>query len=232
MPVDRYHAFSSSVTASVDTISGNHVMSFFRRNIARFRHYMEQIAAQQAAERFDQRALLGKNCRFGSRAWCANRGPRENIKLGEFVVCRGILRSETFHSGKLLVGDYVYIGDDCLISCAEEIVIGSFTLLAHGVQIFDNDSHPISPLLRERDYRTIIGLEEGGRLDIARKPIRIGEHAWIGFNAIITKGVMIGDGSIVAPGSVVTSDVPDFSIVAGNPARVVKEIRDHVSNTR
>jgi acetyltransferase-like isoleucine patch superfamily enzyme len=226
MPVDRYHAFSDSVSALATRKPQSFVRRFFRRHLMRLRAYFEELAAQEAAELYSQKALLGKDCRFGSRAWCVNQGPRESIQLGNYVVCRGILRSEPFHSGSILVGDYVYIGDDCIISCAEKIEIGAFTLLAHGVQIFDNDSHPISPVLRERDYQIVLGLLVGERTDIGRAPIRIGEHVWIGFNATLMKGISIGDRSIVASGSVVTSDVPANTIVAGNPARAVKDISD------
>lgn len=55
-------------------------------------------------------------------------------------------------------------------------------------------------------------------------PVRIEDHAWVGFNVIILKGVTIGEGAIVAAGSVVTKDVPAFTVVAGNPARVIREL--------
>jgi acetyltransferase-like isoleucine patch superfamily enzyme len=226
MPVDRYHAFSNSVTSLAPQGPGNFIERFVQRSMNRLRSYVEKLAAQDAAELYSQKALLGKDCRFGSRAWCVNRGSRDNIRLGNYVVCRGILRSEPFHPGHILIGDYVYVGDDCIISCAEKIEIGAFTLLAHGVQVFDNDSHPVSPALREKDYQIVLGLISGERADIGRASIKIGEHVWIGFNAILMKGISIGDGSIVAAGSIVTSDVPAHSIVAGSPARVVKDISD------
>jgi maltose O-acetyltransferase len=61
--------------------------------------------------------------------------------------------------------------------------------------------------------------------DIQSKPILIEDDVWIGFNSAVLKGVTIGKGSIVAACSVVTKDVPEFVIVAGNPAKVVKEIK-------
>ena len=226
MPVDRFHAFSNSVTVRANQLPKNFIHRLFRHSVMRLRSYFEELAAQEVAELFSQKALLGEDCRFGSRAWCVNRGSRDNIQLGNKVVCRGILRSEPFHPGKILIGDYVYIGDDCILSCAERIEIGAFTLLAHSVQIFDNDSHPISPVLRERDYQIVLGLHTGERTGIARDVIKIEEHVWVGSNAILMKGVSIGQGSIVAAGSIVTSDVPANTIVAGNPARVVKDINN------
>jgi acetyltransferase-like isoleucine patch superfamily enzyme len=226
MPVDRYHAFSNSVTALATEAPKNFVKRFFHRSMMRLHSYFEELAAQEAAELYSQKASIGKNCRFGSRAWCVNRGPRDNIQLGDYVVCRGILRSEPFHPGQILIGDYVYIGDDCIISCAEKIEIGAFSLLAHGVQVFDNDSHPVSSVLRERDYQIVLGLLAGERTDIARDAVKIGQRVWVGSNAILMKGISVGDGSIIAAGSVVTSDVPTYTIVAGNPARAVKNINN------
>lgn len=59
-------------------------------------------------------------------------------------------------------------------------------------------------------------------VNVKSEQIQIKDHAWISFNAIILKGVTIGKGAIVAAGAVVTKDVPDFTVVAGNPAKIVK----------
>jgi acetyltransferase-like isoleucine patch superfamily enzyme len=56
------------------------------------------------------------------------------------------------------------------------------------------------------------------------KPVRIGDKSWIGLNVIILKGVEIGEGAVVAAGSVVTKNIPPWTIAAGNPARVIREI--------
>jgi len=186
----------------------------------------EQEQMRAAAESFLNGSLIGHNCRIGPHAWCANPGPRANIRLGDAVVCRGILRSEIFRHGRITIGAHVYIGDDCIVSCAHCIDIGPWTLLAHGVQVFDNDSHPTDTLSRERDYRAALEPGNGERQPIAGAPIRIGERAWIGLGAIVLKGVVIGDGAIVASGSVVTADVPPYTVVAGNPARPVRDTRN------
>ena len=224
MPINRVHAFATGVTypiAPTSRLALARLRNFVLRGIAQWLAHLQAVAA---VESFNRGSVVGTGCRVGPYAWCVNLGPRENVRIGNGVICRGILRCENRLEAHLIIGDNVYIGDDCIISCAERIEIGRLTLLAHGVQIFDNDSHPLDPISREQDYMTVTGQRSGPRPPIASAPIWIGERAWIGFNAIVTKGVCIGEGSVVAAGSVVISDVPPYTVVAGNPARVVKQL--------
>ena len=92
------------------------------------------------------------------------------------------------------------------ISCGDTIEIGEGATIGRDVVIRSYDGHTI--------------LEEGYNISL---PIKIGNHVWIGQGATILKGVTIGDGSIVASGAIVTKDVPPHSIVAGVPAKVIKE---------
>jgi acetyltransferase-like isoleucine patch superfamily enzyme len=166
---------------------------------------------------FRRGAVVGEGCLLGPSAWCANEGPRERIVLGDGVVCRGIVRRESFGDGTIVIEDDVYVGDDCIVSCAAAVRIGAGTLLGHGVQIFDNNSHPLDPASRAADWSAIRG--EGSRAEIEAAPVSIGVGAWIGFGSYVLKGVTIGDGAVVGAGSVVTRDVPAGATVVGNPAR-------------
>jgi acetyltransferase-like isoleucine patch superfamily enzyme len=198
MPVDGHHAFA-----------GGRV--YPRPPFAR-------LGGGSAAWRsFERGSLLGADCRLGANARCANDGPRERVRLGRGVACRGIVRRETFGDGLIEIGDLVYIGDDCIISCSEHVTIGAGTLLGHGVQIFDNNSHPVERDERARDWRAV--LEGGTRSPIQSAPVSIGAHAWIGFGSIVLKGVTIGNAAVVGAGSVVTRDVDPGATVAGNPAQ-------------
>lgn len=179
--------------------------------------------AGEAWDQFDQHATVRRACLLGPNAWCVNSaGDVSRIVLDEGVVCRGLLRVEKFGEGRIVIGPRAYVGDDCLLSSAIGIEIAEDVLIAHGVQIFDNDSHPLDPTARLSDYAAV--QVHGARSEIAAKPIRIGARAWIGFNAIIMKGVVIGENSVIAAGSVVTRDVPPNTVVAGNPAVAVKSI--------
>ena len=109
---------------------------------------------------------------------------------------------------KLSIGDHTYINRSASIDCTQEITIGDYCAISDNVQILDSDFHPIT---------------YNGKTSTISKPVHIGNHVWIGRSAIILKGVIIGDGAIVGAGSVVTRDVPARCLVAGNPARVIKE---------
>ena len=99
-----------------------------------------------------------------------------------------------------------YISSNSHIICTESIEIGNDVAIADSVHIRDSDDHEI--------------LYNGY---VKTSPIRICDHVWIGQRATILKGVTIGEGAIVAAGAVVTKDVPARSIVAGVPAKVIKE---------
>lgn len=206
MPVDRRHAFAGGPVC--------------QRSEAWWPwRYVSQPWAQ-----FDRAALVARRCALGPNAWCVNdTGSRDRILLDGGVICRGLLRIEQFGAGRIHLGERAYIGDDCLLSSAESIEVGADTLIAHGVQMFDNDSHPVDAMERVADYHAVLA-GSSRRGVIAAAPIHIGARVWIGFGSIVLKGVRIGDGSVVAAGSVVTRDVPPGIVVAGNPAMPIKEL--------
>lgn len=107
---------------------------------------------------------------------------------------------------KLILGSG-YINNFANINCSRKITIGHGVAIAENVVIRDSDNHPIL---------------SGGAASMTA-PIVIGNKVWIGMNAMILKGVHIGDGAIVAAGAVVTRDVPARCLVAGVPAKVLKE---------
>lgn len=126
------------------------------------------------------------------------------------------------------VGAYIEIGDRCYIGAsslvsAESIILGDDVVISWGVTIVDHNSHDAAWEGREGD---ILNWAKGLKNweYVIRAPVRIEDRVWIGFNAIILKGVTIGSGAVVAAGSVVTRDVEPNTIVAGNPARFVRQI--------
>ncbi len=116
---------------------------------------------------------------------------------------------------RLRIGDHSYLGFGTELFSGTEILIGQHVLIANNVLINGYDGHPLDPVARAA--RRSLGPESYGS-------IVVHDYAWIGSRAIILKSVRIGRGAVVATGAVVTRDVPDLALVAGNPARVVRMI--------
>jgi acetyltransferase-like isoleucine patch superfamily enzyme len=118
------------------------------------------------------------------------------------------------HGGALQIGNNV--GMSCTaISCKNSITICDHAMLGGGVKIMDSDSHSLSHEKRAQGYPVDVPVS---------KPVRIGEHAFIGANITILKGVTIGPKAVIGTGSVVTKDVPAGEIWAGNPARFIRKV--------
>lgn len=114
----------------------------------------------------------------------------------------------------------IYIGrhsglSGVLICAQKRVHIGEYVWLGANVTIYDTDFHPINPYERF----CCQGLEYVGMAEVV-----IDNYAWIGANVMILKGVHIGRGAVVGAGSVVTQDVPELTVYAGNPARFVRKI--------
>ena len=152
---------------------------------------------------------------------------RQSIDIGNYCHIRG--RLHTFLKGNISMGDYCYVGENSNIWSASKILIGNRVLIAHNVNIHDNISHPLDPDLRHEDFKKIIGLNPNfdiSHIDLRAKNIIINDDAWIGFNSTIYKGITIGKSAIVGSNSLVLEDVPDYAIVVGNPAKVIKYVNN------
>lgn len=148
------------------------------------------------------------------------------ITIGKGTHIRGELLIFAF-GGTIKIGDNTYIGEHTRIWAGEQVTIGSNVLISHNVNIIDSNTHEIDPIERATGFYNIVNTGHAKtKGSIITEPITIKDYAWINFNAIILKGTTIGEGAIVAAGAVVTKDVPDYTLVAGNPARVIKNLKD------
>ncbi len=138
-------------------------------------------------------------------------GNKHQIMIGKKTVVSGELWLED-EASSITIREGTTI-EEAHIACTEpngKIVIAEDCMLANGIQIRNGDSHPI------------IDATTNERLNPARD-VMIGKHVWIAARALVLKGVHIGEGSVIGTGSVVTRDVPSYSLVAGNPAKVRKQ---------
>lgn len=145
------------------------------------------------------------------------------IRIGSHTAIRGELVVFP-QGGEITVGDWSYIGEGARLWSAARISIGNRSLIAHNVTILDNLTHPIDAAERHRHVRAIFTKGHPKDIDLSPQPVFIDDDAWIGAGAIVMRGVHIGRGAIVGAGAVVTHDVPEETIVAGNPARIVRSI--------
>lgn len=149
------------------------------------------------------------------------RGDNHAISLGANSVVKGELLVFA-HGGRIDIGEWSFVGEGTRIWSGLSISIGDRVMIAHNVNIFDNQTHPIDPVARHRHFREILESGHPRNIDLGDQPVRIDDDAWIAAGATILKGIRVGRGAIVAAGAVVTRDVPDGALVAGNPARIVR----------
>ena len=127
----------------------------------------------------------------------------ENITIRHDVTIQG--------KGELHIGRNTIISSFTIIGCNEKMSIGKDCLISQSVSIRDTDHN--------FDNVNIPTIEQG----INTSPITIKDNVWIGYGAVITKGITIGEGSIIGANSVVTKDVVPYSIVAGVPATLIRK---------
>lgn len=179
-----------------------------------------------------QRLLTSVNCNH-HKVWFAD---IEQFVGGEYITIgdgtyfgNGIILTAWDHKSSIMqngekitqkfnpsitVGSKCYFGPYNHITCVNEITIGNGLLTGKWVTITDN-SHGTTGV-------ETLNIEPINRPLYSKGPVRIGNNVWIGDKATILPGVTIGDGAIVAANAVVTRDVPAYSVVAGNPGRIIK----------
>lgn len=157
-------------------------------------------------------------------AACHNTGSQEMVRIGKHCTVGGLLQA--LHGGKIAIGNNTYIGPQTVIQSKESVSIENNVIIANNVLIVDNNNHPTDPAsrLQMSACKDFLHDELWSWKYAESKPVVIEDNVWIGRDSRILKGVHIGKGSIVALGAIVTKDVPPYTVVAGNPARVVKHL--------
>lgn len=182
-------------------------------------------ALQRLVSRLRGRATLSiaPRARLTAGARVYNMGPsNDDITIDEGSIVRGELLRFA-HGGRISIGKHCYVGDGTRIWSGVSITIADHVLIAHNVSIFDNLTHPLGWRDRRKHFYAIARTGHPVSIDLGDRPVVIENDAWIGAHALILRGVTIGARSIVAAGAVVTRDVPADTLVAGNPAKPIRQ---------
>ncbi|WP_316396902.1 acyltransferase [Bradyrhizobium sp. 33ap4] len=177
-----------------------------------------------------QRLVGRATCRLGAGAKLMRTARIRNIRcdsdrivVGDNSIIRGELMTFA-HGGEIRIGEWCYVGEGTRIWSATSIEIGNRVLIAHSANVFDNLTHPLRAAERHKQVQQIFTHGHPNDISLDESPVKICDDAWIGAGAMVLRGVTVGQGAIVAAGAVVTRDVAAFSIVAGNPAALVREL--------
>jgi acetyltransferase-like isoleucine patch superfamily enzyme len=157
--------------------------------------------------RFDTQ--IGQNGQEGLDPCVVQLGEHAQLVIDGNVTIGPGVRLIVGPNAKLTIGDFTRITSNMRIFVKDEITIGERCMISWDVQIMDTDFHVI--------------LDEQGNERPNTAKVTIGNDVWIGSRATILKGVTIGDGAVIAAGSMVVKDVPAHTTVAGNPARIIKQ---------
>ena len=163
-----YHAFVMYFSNFISILRGLRYKIFYFKNIK------SSIFFIQSRSKMD---IFSKKCK---------------IIIKPFVFIRRNTTIRIDHSGELIIGDKVFINDNCSINCIDRIEIGEYTKIGPGVSINDNDHN----FRKTGNGRMLTG------------QVIIGKNVWIGANSVILRNTVIGDNAVIAAGSIVKGDVP------------------------
>lgn len=185
-------------------------------------------AKQTSNIQIKESTILEKSCRFRFDTKSAH----NTVKIGSenILGCEFIFESNT---GNISIGDNCFINNRTKLISINSIKIGNNVTISWDCTIYDHNSHSLDHLHRRNDIRNQLFDKRSKHslthskdwTTVRSRPIEIEDDVWIGFNSIILSGVKIGKGAIIGAGSVVREDVEPWTIVAGNPAKIIKRLK-------
>ena len=200
-------------------------------SLKRIYHKIKRLKKQKLLDEFTD---LSKDSHYGGGFSVDIRFPQRDhiyLKTGDHCIVEGKFYFET-PGGYIQIGDRVHIGGSSFISI-NEIIVEDDVTIAWDCLFYDHNSHSVDWEERKYDTEQEYADITAGRNSIASKnwsvvksaPIRVCSKAWIGTGVKVLKGVTIGEGAVVAAGSVVVKDVDPWTMVGGNPAQVIRQLR-------
>lgn len=191
-------------------------------HVLRAERAMRRHGVSWLKRKFYDEPLFRMSCRTCGSHLCLIDGipPVHHLELyvGHHVTLHGtstLAGAKVFERPRLVIGDRSHCGANFTVSVGADVIIGRDVLIANRVSIYAYDHHPLDASER------CAGKPAGAS---SSRSVRVGDGAWICAGAYIMKGVTIGEGGVIAAGAVVTEDVPPYTLVAGNPAQVVRRL--------
>jgi acetyltransferase-like isoleucine patch superfamily enzyme len=193
------------------------VLSFFKRRLTGSKTKFETMIN-------DRNLVVGtaseiRNAHF--HIYGAKKGI-QNLVIGDDCVIEGsiVLHKNT---AKVKIGNRVFIGPNTTLFCYDDLYIQDDVMISWGCTLITTNAHSLKSSERETD---VLNWKKGWQHKnwsvVESKPVTIEKKCWIGFNSIITKGVTLREGTVVASGSVVTKSSDPYTIIGGNPAVFIK----------
>lgn len=185
-----------------------------------------QLKAKKNIKKNNKSIIIGNNVLL--KEWFSFRFDSKkqdtiHLSIGNDSVISGQYITET-EDASISIGNRCLINDGTSIISSSKIEIGDDVIISWNVTIYDNDGHSTDWYKRKDDVINLINNNEKKWDNISKEPIIIHDKVWIGFGATILKGVEIGEGAIIGAQSVVTKNVEPYTVVAGNPAKVIRKI--------
>ncbi|MFT7587658.1 MAG: serine acetyltransferase [Cellvibrionaceae bacterium] len=168
------------------------------------------IIAVLRARFYLRKTKLGRKVRVNGKPIINSHGQIIIADRCRLVATMGGLELGAGTDGTLEIGESTFINYGTSIVAMQHVRIGKDCNIGTYCMIMDNDFHRLEPERRNERPKS--------------EPIIIGDNVWLGGKVIVLKGVTIGDGSVIAAGSIVTKDIPARSLAAGSPARVIRQL--------
>ena len=184
-------------------------------------HFLSKVNSRWARVRLERNAgiTIARDAKI--QAGRVMLKPGCTLRVGARSIVEAALDFER-DGAEIVIGENCYVGASTL-RCAARIEIGSNVEIAWNCSIVDHDWESLVWEQRHVDMRGwYTATKDWTHVPI--RPVRICDRALIGFNAVILKGVTVGEGAVVGVGSIVTKDVPPYAVVAGAPARVIRKL--------
>lgn len=166
--------------------------------------------------------VIGENTKVKWHAQYAGTTKENSLYIGNRSIFEGTFFFDRDHA-RISIGDRTFIGSGTKLVAASNISIGSDVLISWNCTIVDHDSHSIQFEERKDDVVNW-GRHYKDWSNVKMGNVVIGDKVWIGFNVCILKGITIGEGAVIAAGSVVTKNVDPYTVVGGNPAKLIKRL--------